>query len=421
MPWQPLKRESEISGEEIIEELRELVEIRTENKPPHGNEKPGQEWLFEKCIDAGLSPELYELGEVSGLYEHPDYWPREFSGRPNLIARWPGSGDGRSVLFSGHIDVVPPYPLPWNLHEPYDTVLEGEKLYGRGTVDMKGGLLAAFRAIKFLKQSGFKPKGDVLFESVVDEEYAGANGTLAGRVRGDNADFAIIPEGTGMKICPTCFGAKLVKIAIQGPAGMPYCGEEIYNPILGIGKVIAALKDFETHWNKISQKPPLFGEDKLNVIIYKLLAGDPRPDGQMTVPPVAWLSVIVQTYPGSSEEQVDKALNDFLNERLSGDENLKRYPPEISKEFRYMVPGETDPKHPGVGLLKDTGALHAADLPILGGPYSCDLFVFNAFGVPAVLLGPRGNNPHGKDEWVNVDDVLKLVTIYANFITEWCG
>ena len=155
------------------------------------------------CPQAAAALETGPALRRSGSLEHPLPGP-------------PPSGGGKSVLFSGHMDVVPPYPLPWSLHEPYDTALEGEKLFGRGTVDMKGGLLAAFLAIRFLKQSGFCPKGDILFESVVDEEYAGANGTLAGRVRGDQADFAIIPEGTGMKICPICFGAKLIKIAIHG-------------------------------------------------------------------------------------------------------------------------------------------------------------------------------------------------------------
>jgi len=415
-----LKSRIKDSRYELVRLISDLVRLPTENKPPNGNEGIGQEWLKERCLEAGLETELYELEDVPGFKEHPDCWPREFKGRPNLIAKWNGSGGGRSLMFSGHMDVVPPYPLPWNLHEPFEPVLEGNKLYGRGAGDMKGGLVAAYLAIKLLKESGFQPRGDVLFESVVDEEYAGANGTLAGRLRGDNADFVIIPEPCGMTVRPVCFGAKLDKISVTGPAGMPYSGYQIYNPIYGLSRVIQALEKFEKHWNDISPKHPMF-EEPLNVIIYKLKAGQPQMDGQMTVPPEAWLSVIIQTMPGTTEEEIDIALKEFLDKELADSNDLKEHPPTVTKEFRYMVPGDMSADHEAIRMLVDAGKSLGREIPVKGGPYSCDLFVFHQFDVPAVLFGARSDNSHGKDEWVNVDDLVELVAIYAQAICDWCG
>jgi len=285
---------------------------------------------------------------------------------------------------------------------------------------MKAGLVAAYFAIKLLKESGFQPKGDVLFESVVDEEYAGANGTLAGRIRGDNADFAIIMEPTGMTICPACFGAKLSKITITGPAGMPYHGKEIYNPVYGLARVVLALEKFEKHWNEVSGTHPMFDEP-LHVIIYKMLAGQPRPDGQMTVPPDTWLSVIIQTLPPTTVEQFDAAFKEFMDKELAVDPGLKDHPPVFENEFRYMEPADLSVDHPGIQMLTSAAEDLAVDLKVRGGPYSCDLFLFHRFDVPAVLLGPRSENCHGKDEWVNVDDLMRLIPLYAEAICRWCG
>lgn len=411
----------ETARDELFAFAADLVRIPTENHPPTGDEGAGQEWLARKCREAGLSTELYELDSVPGFREHPDCWPRLFAGRKNLIARWEGSGGGRSLLFSGHMDVVPAYPLPWDLHEPYEPVLEGGRLHGRGSADMKGGLAAAFHAIKVLKRSGHRPRGDVLFESVVDEEFGGANGTLAGRVRGDRADFAIVPEPTAMSICPASYGAKLVKIEVTGPSGMPYGAHGVYNPVFGLGRLIEALREFEERWNAVSPPHPLYASERLNVIIYKVQAGDARPDGQMTVPPGAWLSVIIQTRPPTTEAEIDAELERFLKKRLKDDPGLADHPPQISKEYRYMVPADTAADAPGLRMLSECASALGLDCPVRGAPYSCDLFLFHRFGIPAVLLGPRGDNYHGKDEWVDAEDLVKLSALFGRAICTWCG
>jgi acetylornithine deacetylase len=411
----------EASIEELWALAADLVRIPTENRPPAGDEMPGQERLARECREAGLTTELYELDAVPGFRESPYRWPRAFTGRKNLIARWPGSGGGRSILFSGHMDVAPAYPLPWALHEPYEPVLEEGKLYGRGSADMKGGLAAALHAVKVLKRSGFRPRGDVLFESVVDEEFAGANGTLAARLRGDRADFAIVPEPTAMHICPASYGAKLAKITVTGPSGMPYGAHGVFNPVFGLGRVILALREFEKHWNRVAPFHPLYADERLNVIIYKVLAGDARPEGQMTVPPEAWLSVIIQTRPPTTEAEIDAALDRFLADRLKDEPGLAEHPPAIVKEYRYMEPADSPADAPGVRMLSGCAAALGCKFPVRGAPYSCDLFLFHRFGIPAVLVGPRGDNYHGRDEWVDADDLVKLSSLFGRAICTWCG
>ena len=407
--------------EELLSLVAALIRIPTENRPPDGGEAPGQEWLAAQCREAGFATDLYEIDAVPGFRDHPDCRPRRFSGRRNLIARWPGSGGGRSLLFSGHMDVAPAYPVPWDLHEPYEPALEDGKLYGRGSADMKGGLLAAFHAMRTLERSGFRPQGDVLFESVVDEEFAGAHGTLAARLRGDRADFAIVPEPTAMACCPASYGAKLVRITVRGPAGMPYGAHGVYNPLVGLGRVIGALHEFEEHWNVVSPPHPLYAGERLNVILYQALAGEARPDGQMTVPPEAWISAIIQTRPPTDEAAVDAELARFLTKRLADDPALAAHPPEVAPAYRYMVPADISIDVPGVRAVSQCAAALDQEIPIRGAPFSCDLFLFHRFGIPAVLLGPGGDNFHGKDEWVSAEDLVNLAALFGEMIRTWCG
>ena len=74
-------------------------------------------------------------------------------------------------------------------------------------------------AICILKDLGIELNGDLLFESVVDEENAGSNGTLASRLRGYNADIAIVPEPSMLSVCPACKGGKAYKFITEGKAG----------------------------------------------------------------------------------------------------------------------------------------------------------------------------------------------------------
>ena len=121
------------------------------------------------------------------------------SGDAHLVARLPGRGRGRSLLYSGHIDTVPVGQGGWK-ESPWSGRISKGRLHGRGSWDMKSGLAAQFATLIALKKAGVRLGGDLLAESVVDEEFAGGGGTLAGRLRGDNADACAIAEGTNHEV-----------------------------------------------------------------------------------------------------------------------------------------------------------------------------------------------------------------------------
>ena len=209
---------------EILDWTAAFLRFPSENRPPTGAEGEAQEWLAEECRKLGWTTDLFLPTAVPGASGHR-YWlsGRQYpSSRRNMAARWHGTGTGRSILFSGHADVAPLEPNDWKVAQPFQPRLKEGKLYGRGSADMKGGMSAAFWALRLLQELGFSPAGDIIFESIVDEEFAGGNGTLASRLAGYNADLAVLTEPTRMQLCPACMGAFLGDITIQGTAGLPY-------------------------------------------------------------------------------------------------------------------------------------------------------------------------------------------------------
>src|ERR1051325_1881836 len=130
------------------------------------------------------------------------FWPgRHYSHRPNVGAVRKGTGGGRSLVLSGHIDPVPAGSGPWT-RLPFGGAVEGNRLYGRGSNDMKAGVASNLFVAEALSMLGVQLAGDLPFESVVDEEFGGVNGTLAGRLMGFNADAAVISEPTALRISP---------------------------------------------------------------------------------------------------------------------------------------------------------------------------------------------------------------------------
>src|SRR6202035_2509203 len=127
---------------------------------------------------ARWEPDVYELDAVAALRNHPLFVKgREYAGRPNLGSRRKGSGQGRSLVLSGHIDTVPRGTQPWT-RDAFGGQIEGNRLYGRGSNDMKAGVAINLFVAEALQELDVHLAGDLTVETVVDEEFGGVNGTL---------------------------------------------------------------------------------------------------------------------------------------------------------------------------------------------------------------------------------------------------
>ena len=415
----------ESRADEIIDWLKTAVRFPSENRPPDGNEGPFQEFIAEQCRTMDLELDVFSPEDVSDIQSHPYWLPsRNYDGgRKNVVARWRGSGQGKSILFSGHADVAPFEPDDWKVCRPYEPEIKDGRLYGRGSADMKGGLAAAFWAMRVLKELGFEPAGDVIFESLVDEEFAGGNGTLAARLRGHNVDLAVIPEPTQMQICPACFGALLGDLTITGQAGMPYTGTQIANPATGAARAIELFGIWQELW-RAENSHPLFNEPgkELNALVWKIDSTRQGEFTQLGTPIQVKMSWVIWCHPGTTEEEFFGRFEAFWKEHAESDPVLRQFEVKLERTHHFVRPWETPTDDPGVQAVSVAleSAGHSSSLS--GAPFSCDLGVYGQVGqMPCALLGPHGGNLHAPDEWTSIEDILTLTVTFAQLVSSWCG
>ena len=156
--------------------------------------------------------------DIEQLRSHPafvdvDY---DYQGRPNQVVFFKGHGDGRSLALNGHTDVVPVDPAPWTYGDPWSGEYVDGRVYGRGSVDMKGGVACGMIVMDSLLKCDIKLKGDLHMQFVVDEENGG-NGTLDAIMRGYRGDATIFLEPTSPNfLVISSRGAQFFRIIVPG-------------------------------------------------------------------------------------------------------------------------------------------------------------------------------------------------------------
>lgn len=399
--------------------VSDLIRYDTVNKVTDGTEKECQQHLAEVMERLGLETALYSPEDAPGFCSHPAYFPgKDYSNRPNVAGRWRGRGTGRSLLFSSHADTAVVAPgwsrSPW---EPYEA--DG-KLFGLGSFDMKGGLAASIMAVRCLIELGLQPDGDVTVESVVDEEFGGANGTLAGRLMGYDADAAIIPEPTNLAICPATRGGALWRVTFRGKTGLSFSGETLVNPLFDAGKFLVFLQKHEQDRSRKPGPAPWYATvSDLPIIPTRAEAGDMQAELCDVGPEQCDIDIWVECYPGVTEEQLQQELIDGYTAMFGSDAAI----PEFRKVIRFLPGSEVTPDFPLLSVLEnEVRSVCEAEPVVKGAPFACDAFMFNLHSpTPAVIIGPSGANAHAADEYVEIDSLLRLTELYARTIAAWCG
>lgn len=418
----------------LFNTLMDIISKDTINRMIYGNENNGQDLIEKIFKDMGLKIDRFSPDEVTNLKKHEAYLKgRDYSDRENVVG-FIGKGSKNTVIFSGHIDTVPTENLNWTKSEPLSPKMIGDKIYGMGALDMKGGLVSSVFALKAIIDLGMNIEGKVILESVVDEEFGGANGTLACIERGYEGDFAIIPEPFGMNICPVSIGQKLFSVYIKGRHGIKIGGKvdksEIENPIVLAGKLLNALLDYEEFLNSLKTKHKLFSDQEkpISFLASGIRAGEIRDEKLWTTPKDCILNVCIRNYPEycEKEEEFDEMLFNFLNKYSDIKSNIENKNIIFRKSYRFF-PGpkfnlDSKSNKDFINkLIRDGQFVIGKELKITGASAAGDLFMFNNFSnTPAIFFGPGGGNAHAADEYVNADDIVNLSKIFALFIYDCC-
>ena len=298
----------------LLEIVRRLIQLPSENTPPAGSEKECQLWISQQLADCGVAPDLYFLHELPELETHPLFYPgRDYRERPNLGARRKGSGGGRSLLLSGHIDTVPRGTQNWT-RDPFGAAVEGNRIFGRGSNDMKAGVASNLFVMECVAELDLKLRGDLLFETVVDEEFGGCNGTLAGRLRGYNADAAILSEPSAMRICPAQRGGRTAHITFRAAnGGVLQNGRFPAGIAEQLAYFLSGLKEFAAQRARVKVHEMYAGHaDPVPVSVTKIVTAPWGYREPITVPDSAQLELYWQMMPGEAQADVEREFLSWL-------------------------------------------------------------------------------------------------------------
>jgi acetylornithine deacetylase len=377
-----------------------------------GDEAPGQALMRRAFAGLALEPVDVPL-EPGDLERHPAgapfSWPVD--GKANIVATW-GSGQGRSLILNGHVDVVSAEPRALWASDPFVARRDGEWLYGRGAGDMKAGLAAIVGAVAGLQRLGLRPCGPVQLQSVVEEECTG-HGALACVLNGAPADAAIITEPTRGAIWHAQVGVLWFAVRVLGRGG--HAGDGGLNAIEASYAVIRALRELEAALN--ATKPPLFADypHPINLNVGIIHGGD----WPSTVAGECVTNFRLACFPGEPVADLRAQVEAAVTAVAAG------LPQRVDVVYDgFQCEGyELASDAPLVGALGDVvERLRGTRPPPLASTATTDARTFQLYGgTPAVCFGPTAENEHGVDERVHLPSVVETAQAIALFIADWCG
>ncbi len=392
-----------------------------------------QEYLRDRLAAVGAEVELFEP-DPDTLAGHPLYPPGlGFSGRPQLVARLPGAGGGRSLLFNGHIDVVSAEPLDRWTSDPFRAEVRDGKLYGRGSCDMKGGIGCMTLAAEVLAKRGIL-LGDLVVTTNTDEESSGAGG-LALVLHGVEADAGIVTEPTGFDIWVACRGTSYGLVTVPGRPGHAELAQPDWreggavNAIEKAQFVLAAIRELRERWNARTdlRHARLSAPDVLPTMIS---AGE----WAVTYPADCRITISVLYLPVQTDGdgwglEVEQEVTDWIVQRAAAaDPWLAANPPHVDWWPNRVMSMEIPEEEPIVGI--SLGA--TADVGQAGRLSGLDSWYDGATltrlsGTPSIGYGPPGIDSNGQstahaiDEHVPVDGLVACTQGLAVAAMRFCG
>jgi acetylornithine deacetylase/succinyl-diaminopimelate desuccinylase family protein len=425
--------EIEAGREELIRTISRAVQIPSVN-PRY----PGE--AYDEVV--GGEGRVSQL--VADVYRQMDAEVDVFGlepGRENAVGLIRGAGGGRSLIYNGHVDVVPAGRVENWRHEPFSGRIDGDRIWGRGSTDMKAGVLAQAFAARALVRSGVRLGGDLILEAVVGEECMNNDiGVSATVERGYRADAAVVAEPTtarsALAVMPTSPGQLWFTLTVAGKATHAANRGQTLHPggagappgVSAIDKglvILEGLRRLEQQW-AFSKRHPHYRPGHFTIMPGILEAGTGGIQFPLFVPDAMRIEYLIWYPPDDDPEQVKREIEQQIGHLAQSDEWLREHPPAI--EWRLHWPAnspEADDITAAMCAAHERAAANgglAGQAEVCGFPAVDDASWLTVEGIPAISYGPGDLAvAHADDEFVRIDEVMCATRAFALLAMDWCG
>jgi acetylornithine deacetylase/succinyl-diaminopimelate desuccinylase family protein len=384
----------EINQEELVPLAQALIRIPSENPP--GDEKPVADFLAGRLQELGMEVRVKDVDEHEG--------------RPNVLATWDTGIDGPTLLFNGHLDVVPA-GQGWSV-DPFAGEIRDGRLYGRGSCDMKGPLAAVVKAIEAVRRTGASLRGTIVFAGVVGEEQD-QSGTRQLVKDGIAADYGIVAEPTTLVPVIAHKGEVYYDITTFGKAAhgsVPHLG------INAVEKMVPVIQGVQDLAERLKEKShPLCGHPTINLGVIR--------GGEISnaVPDRCTIQLDRRLIPGETFDEAHAEIHDIVARAARADREFEAEV-KVPMTWNPMEIGEDEPIV--VALRRQTEAVTGQDPGLEGWPATCDAnLLVNEGGIPTCIFGPGDlfGQAHKPDESIEIDGLVMGAKIYALTILDLLG
>lgn len=405
--------------EELLALVEKLVRFRTPS-PPARNTNEAQQFVEQFLRELDFETDLWDV----------------YSGDPNVVGTREGENPEayRSLIINGHMDVAEVEESEDWKYGPFDPVIEEDRIYGRGTADMKGGLAGALFAIKLLHEQGIRLPGNLIFQSVIGEEV-GEAGTLACCERGYSADLAVVVDTSDLNIQGQG-GVITGWITIKSPntyhdatrRNMIHAGGGVKgaSAIEKMMKIMSGLRDLENHW-AVTKSYPNFPVG-MNTINPAVIEGGRHA---AFVADECNLWITVHFYPNEDHNTIAQEVEDHVRRVAEADIWLRENPPvfewggtSMIEERGEIFPSlDIDEEGEGTQALKEAHQRIFGEKPSVSmSPSVTDGGWLGDAGIPTLIYGPGDlRNAHTVNESVSTEQLIQFTKAMIVFIYKWCS
>jgi succinyl-diaminopimelate desuccinylase len=378
-----------VDPDEVVRIARALIAAPSEN--PGGTEDEAAQVAADVLAGLDAGPRIIRSDE----------------GRPSVVAAV-GSSERPSLAWNGHLDVVPAGAAGTWPHPPWDGVIEGGRLIGRGACDMKGPIAAALAAGAAIRRAGVQLGGRLHYHLAADEEVGGIHGTKVMWDRGlIDQDACIVGEPTDLQLGLAERGGAWFTVVTTGTAAH---GSQ---PQLGVN-AIASMARFVLRADEVlpDRRHPLVGPPTVNVA---LIEGGHAPNA---VPDRCVTDVDRRVIPGETFDEIEAGFTDLMARLREEDPDMR-----IEASCReWTLPAEAAADSEIAELsrtaVKQERGAEPADVGFTG--ITDARFYINDGSIPTVILGPGSlAQAHTAGEFVMVDDLVAAARIYARIFVRF--